>query len=197
MRGEKHELHAADEIGAGHHHEGGVGERDPGGDAGRRVADFVVRRLGQRNLVHPARVPGGRNHQEREHHKACEPHSPAVAFIEHLPDRRRQQRAERSRARHQAEHRRAHRRRHGAGGYRHRNGRRGTGERGADQNAAADHDAEKTVRGRHQRKAGDIKQRACHHDGPKTVAHCQRAGERLQKSPGEILHRERQREIGH
>ena len=28
MRGEKHELHAADEIGAGHHHEGGVAECD-------------------------------------------------------------------------------------------------------------------------------------------------------------------------
>ena len=33
MRGEEDKLHAADEIGAGHHHEGGVAERDLDRDA--------------------------------------------------------------------------------------------------------------------------------------------------------------------
>ena len=59
----------------------------------------------------------------------------------------------------------------------------------------ADQDRDHAVRGRHQGKADDVEQRAHDHDRPKTVAHRHRAGDRLQKSPGEILHRERQREM--
>ena len=45
--------------------------------------------------------------------------------------------------------------------------------------------------------ADDVEQRADHHDRAKAVANRHGAGQRLQESPGEILHGQRQREIGH
>jgi hypothetical protein len=53
------------------------------------------------------------------------------------------------------------------------------------------------LRAGQQREADDIEQRADHHDRAKAVAHGHGAGERLQESPGEVLHRQRQREIRH
>jgi hypothetical protein len=52
------------------------------------------------------------------------------------------------------------------------------------------------MRRRHQRQARNIKRGADHHDGAKAVAHRERAGERLQKSPGKVLHRDRKRKVG-
>ena len=60
----------------------------------------------------------------------------------------------------------------------------------------ADHDADKAMRARHQRQARDIQQRADHHDRAKAEPHRHRAGERLQESPGQVLHRDRQGEVG-
>ena len=108
MRGEEHELHAADEIGAGHHHEGRVAERDLGGGCRRSVADVVGGLGRQRDLVGPARVPGRRQHEQRQDHKAGDADAPAKTFIQHLPDRRRHQCAERSRRRDHAHHGAAH-----------------------------------------------------------------------------------------
>ena len=141
-------------------------------------------------------IPRRRQHEDRQHDEAGKPDAPAIAFIEHLPDRRRQQRAERARGRDHAQHGGAHRLRHRARRDRHRDRRRRAGERDADQHAAADQHAEEAVRARHQREAGDVEQRADQHDRPEAVAHGHGAGERLQETPGEVLHGERQREVG-
>ena len=152
--------------------------------------------FGSGNLVDAAGKPGRRNQRQRQDHETGEPDPPAIAFIEDLPERRRQQGAKRSGARNHAQHRATHAGGHRARGDRHRDRSGRAGQRHADQHAAADHDREKAVRARHQRKARDVKHRADHHDGAKTVAHGQRTGERLQKSPGEILDGNREREVG-
>ncbi len=94
------------------------------------------------------------------------------------------------------QHRASHRRRHSARRHRHRNRSSGAGQRRPDQHAGAEHDAEKPLRARHQREAQDVKHRADHHDGAKAVAHRHCAGQRLQESPGQVLHRDREGEIG-
>ncbi len=75
---------------------------------------------------------------------------------------------------------------------------RGAGQRRADQHARADHDRDRCpLRGGHQGEAHDVHQRAHDHDRAEAVAHGHGAGERLQESPGEVLHGQRQREIRH
>ena len=44
-------------------------------------------------------------------------------------------------------------------------------------------------------KARHIERRACHHERAIADAHRERAGDRLQEAPGEVLHRDRQREV--
>jgi len=53
------------------------------------------------------------------------------------------------------------------------------------------------LRARHQREPGNVKQRADHHDGAKAEPHRQRAGERLQESPGQVLYGDGEGEIGY
>src|SRR5207237_10629810 len=69
-------------------------------------------------------------------------------------------------------------------------------ERTPDQHARAQHDTEEPLRARHQREARDIKRRTDHHDAAEAVADRHGAGERLQESPGEILHCDGERELG-
>ncbi len=197
MRGQKHELHAADEIGAGHHHKRGVAERGPHCRHRGGIADVVGSGLRQRNGVDAAGVPGGGNHQHRHHDEAGKPHAPAEPLAENLPDRRRQQRTERTRAGDDAKHGGADRLRNRASRNRHGDCGRGAGKRGADQDTAADHDADEPVRGRHQGEAHDVHQRTHDHDRAEAVAHRQRTGQRLQEAPGEVLHGQRQGEVRH
>jgi hypothetical protein len=196
LRGDEDELHAADEIGAGHHHEGRVAERHRYRRSGRDIAELIAGRLGQRDCVNLAGKPRRRQHRERQHHKTGQPRPPAEILAQHLPDRRRQQRAERARRRDHAEHGRAHRRRNRTRRDRHRNCRRRAGQRSADQDACPDHDGQESMRLRHQDQARNVEQRAHDHDRAKPVAHRPGAGERLQEPPGEVLHRNRQREFG-
>jgi hypothetical protein len=195
MRGDEDKLHAANEIGASHHHKRRVAECDLHRDAGRGIADFVGGRLRQRNLVDLAGKPGGRQQRQRQHHEAGKARSPAVILIQHLPQWRRQQGTERSRRRNDPEHRAPYRRRHRARRHRHRDGSGRARQRRSDQDARSQHDAENSLRARHQHQPRDIKQRAHHHDAAKAVSHRERAGERLQKAPGEVLYRNREGEI--
>jgi hypothetical protein len=161
------------------------------------VANIIGGMLWQWYPIDPAREPGCGNHRNRQQHKAGKSDAPAKTFVQDLPERRRQQCAERSRRRDDAEHGGAHRLRHRAGRDRHRNRGRGASERGADQHTAADHDTDEPLRTRHQHKPRDVEQRAHHHNRAKAVSHGHGAGERLQEAPGEVLHRQRQRELRH
>src|SRR5229473_6008034 len=114
MRGDENQLHTADEIRTRHHHERRVAERDFRRDASRGIGDLVGPPWRQRNLVDLAGEPGGGKHGQRQHHKTDQPCSPAIALIQHLPQWRRQQRAERSRRRDDTQYRAPHRRRHRA-----------------------------------------------------------------------------------
>jgi hypothetical protein len=53
------------------------------------------------------------------------------------------------------------------------------------------------LRAGHQHEPGYVQKRADHHDGAKTVAYRQRAGERLQESPGQVLYGDGEGEIGY
>jgi hypothetical protein len=52
------------------------------------------------------------------------------------------------------------------------------------------------VRARHQDQSGDIEDGAGDHHRTKAITHRPGAGDRLQKSPGEVLHGNRQRKLG-
>ena len=85
MGGDEDELHAADEVGAGHHHERRIGERDPGRDRGRRIGDLVRCPRRQRDPVDLAREPGRRQQRDATTPRSRPAHAPAVAFIRICP----------------------------------------------------------------------------------------------------------------
>ena len=199
MRGQEHELHAADEIGAGHHHEGRVAERDLGGVAGRSVADVVGGLGRQRNLVRPARVPGRRQHEQRQDHKAGDArrasqnlHS-ASARSAPTPTRRAippprpcpspccaRSPAPRAPTPTSQSHCAVQ------------------ASEAPINTPRADQDRDHPLRGRHQAQGPTMYiSEPTIMIGAEAVAHRHGAGERLQESPGEVLHGERQRELRH
>jgi len=155
MRGEKDELHAADEVRAGHDNKGGIWRMRSSPATPAEVLPISSSgRLGDSgNLVHlpayqAAGIIGG-----GQHHKADEADAPPIALIEYLPEARRQQRAGDPRPT-PDEHSRAHRRR--APRAPQPTSRLRLAVHASDtpsQHASRDHDAEEAVRARHQRQA--------------------------------------------
>ena len=141
MGGEEQELHAADEVGAGHHQERRVAEA---ARAARALGDSPPRLAPGAGSATPSTRPAiqaagsmpSASTSEAQHARA-----PAMVVGQDLAERRRQQRAQRTRGGDDAQHGAAHAAGHGARahGQRHRRGR--AGERHADQHARAQHHA--------------------------------------------------------
>ena len=195
MGGDEQELHAADEVGRGHHQEGRASE----GARQRGLGRLPVQLGGacrQGQAIDAAGDPGGRQHAERQHQEAQHAGTPAEVDGQPLPQRRRQQRAQRARRGDGAQHQAAPVAGHGARADGERNGRGGAGERQADQHARAQHHAQHALgqgEGEHARQVEDA---AAQHHRPEADADGKRARHRLQEAPGQVLHRHGEREVG-
>ena len=128
VRGQEHQLHAADEVGARHHHEQRVAQRDAQCGARRCRPRPPVR---HRQRIDAAGHPGGRQHQQRQQRRSpSTPDAPARwPAASTWPDRRGDQRAQRAGGRDDAEHRAAHGQRHRARRHRQRQRAAGAGQR--------------------------------------------------------------------
>ena len=123
--------------------------------------------------------------------------APAVVVEEVGGDRRRQHGADRARGRDDAEGQRAAVRRHHAGGDVGGDARGRAGERHADHHAGAEHDRPgRLVAVAVSTDAGDVDHAADQRHPARAVLVGQDAGEGLAHAPGDLLHRDGEREVG-